>query len=84
MRHMKPRIPVFLIACGAALVVAGLAYDLAFAGLPYQDPTPEMHENWLFHKDIADKITFIGFGIFGTGIVWKTGLWLARLYGKSP
>jgi hypothetical protein len=40
-----------------ALIFAGFAYDLSFAGLPYQDPTPQMQERWLFHKRVAEMIT---------------------------
>lgn len=61
---------VFLIASGAALIVSGFAYDLSFAGLPYQDPTPEMQDRWLFHKGMSGRIMLTGAIVLGIGCVW--------------
>ena len=38
---------------GTALVLFGLLYDLILAGIPYQDPTPELQFRWEFHKFVA-------------------------------
>lgn len=82
---MRQAAPVFLIASGAALIVSGFAWDLAFAGLPYQDPTPEMQERWLFHKGVADRIMAAGAAVLGIGCLWQAGRWTLRLLaGRRP
>ena len=68
----------FLIASGATLIVSGFAYDLSFAGLPYQDPTPEMQDRWLFHKGMAGRIMQTGAIVLGIGGVWIAILWIMR------
>jgi hypothetical protein len=62
---------LFLIASGATLIVSGFAYDLEFAGLPYQVPTAGMQERWLFHKGVSERILLTGVAFFGFGCVWK-------------
>jgi hypothetical protein len=34
--------PVVLLAVGAVLVLGGFLWDVMFAGIPYQDPTPAL------------------------------------------
>ena len=38
---------------GALVVVGGFAYDIAFAGIPYQDPTPDLQARYTFHRSVA-------------------------------
>ena len=52
---------------GLALIVGGFVYDLLFAGLPYQDPTPELLATWAFHKSVADWIISTGITVFLLG-----------------
>jgi hypothetical protein len=74
---------VLPIASGAALLVTGFAYDVSFAGLPYQDPTPEMQERWLFHSRMADRIIVSGAMAPGTGCVWQAVPWIERRLVRS-
>ena len=76
---MKFARPVFLLASGAILIVSGFAYDLSFAGLPYQDPTPAIQETWLFHKRMADRIVLTGATVLAVGCVWQAFRWILRL-----
>jgi hypothetical protein len=66
MRRFWPLIP---IAAGFLVVVAGFVYDVEFAGIPYQDPTPEMSARYAYHAHIASMICRIGFWILLFGII---------------
>ncbi|WP_296576098.1 hypothetical protein [Phreatobacter sp.] len=76
---MRPTISGFLFVSGAALVVCGFVYGLSFAGLPYQDTTPEMQERWLFHTRMADRIMLTGATALGCGVLWRAVLWITRM-----
>ena len=45
---------------GLCLVVAGLLYDVQYAGIPYQDPTPEQQAQYNLHSSIATRIMRVG------------------------
>ena len=66
MRRFWPHI---LIAAGLFLVVVGFIYDVEFAGIPYQDPTPEMSARYAHHAHIASVIRLFGFGVFLFGVI---------------
>ena len=71
-----------MTASGSVLIVSGFAYDLTFARIPYQDPTAEMQERWLFHKEMAEKIILTGMAFFGIGCLRKAALWTIGLPKK--
>lgn len=50
---------------GGILVIAGLYFTMVKAGLPYQDPTPEMTAQYERHMDIGMVLLLTG---LGTGI----------------
>jgi hypothetical protein len=81
---MRSRAPFLLLACGVALIAAGFAYDLSFAGLPYQDPTPQMQERWLFHKRVAEMILMPGLVLLGVGAAWSGARWIMRMSRRNP
>lgn len=56
---------------GIVLVLVGFVYDLLFAGLPYQDPTPEIQSRWESHKFVANLFYETG------GIIFLLGLFAA-------
>jgi hypothetical protein len=66
---MKQAWPLTLIIVGLLLVVSGLVYDVMFAGIPYQDPTPEMSARYAFHSRIASIFYLTGAGVFVTGSI---------------
>ncbi len=57
-----------VIWAGVCLLVGGFIWDLFFAGLPYQDPTPQMQANWKMHKSIAEGIMPAGALLIGAAI----------------
>ena len=56
----KQRWPYLLLAAAPVLLVAGFVYDLLFAGIPYQDPTPELAASYDRHSAIATVIYLCG------------------------
>ena len=61
--------PLLLIAGGVLVVFGGFIYDVMFAGIPYQDPTPEMSESYAHHAGIASMIRWCGVVVFLFGVV---------------
>lgn len=54
---------------GLGVVLAGFVYDLAFAGIPYQDPTELMAARYALHSAVADRIIGGGALLFVAGLV---------------
>jgi threonine/homoserine/homoserine lactone efflux protein len=52
--------PLFLLGLGLVVVVVGFFYDVSFAGIPYQDPTPEMSARYAHQSRIASRIYSVG------------------------
>jgi hypothetical protein len=50
---MIRHLPIFLLGLGFLLGVVGFLYDVSFAGIPFQDPTPEMQARYAHHSRIA-------------------------------
>jgi hypothetical protein len=61
--------PLFLLGLGLIVVGAGFFYDVSFAGIPYQDPTPEMSARYAHHSRIAATICSVGGVTFLLGAV---------------
>lgn len=80
---MKRFWPLILIAAGIFLLLGGFFYDVIFAGIPYQDPTPEMSARYDFHAHIASVIRWIGFGVFLFGSIAGIMGLLARRF-RAP
>lgn len=58
---MKRFLPLLVLGIGVLLVFGGFTYDVLFAGIPYQDPTPEMSARYAHHSRIAS----IGYRVGG-------------------
>lgn len=80
--------PRFLKICGVALiglilVAAGIAYDLIFAGLPYQDPSPAVQAEWEQNARTAGMIVMAGIALFVMGAAAIPLLWY-KLRKRPP
>jgi len=64
---MKRYWPFAMILLGMAIAGVGFVYDVLFAGIPYQDPTPAMVARYNFHSQIASTLCWGGVGIFFMG-----------------
>jgi hypothetical protein len=54
---------------GLLLLAGGFVYDVIYAGIPYQDPTPEMSARYAFHARVASIIYLTGAGVLVVGSV---------------
>lgn len=59
------------IIIGIVIITMGFIYDVLFAGIPYQDPTPELQNHWDFHRFIASIFYKFGLGIFLAGLFYR-------------
>jgi hypothetical protein len=60
---MKRFWPYGLLLMGIMIIFVGFVYDVLFAGIPFQDPTPAMLATYNFHATIAATIRWVGAGI---------------------
>ena len=77
---MKQFLPLILIALGIIIIFVGFVYDVLFAGIPYQDPTPALTASYNFHSQIASIIRWSGMGIC---IIGGMAIIIRRLMRKS-
>jgi hypothetical protein len=54
---------------GIFIVMSGFVYDVVFAGIPYQDLTPELQARYDFHSSVAGSLYTTGGLVFLLGIV---------------
>ncbi len=57
---MKRHCPLIVIILGLTIIFIGFVYDVLFAGIPYQDPTPVLAARYEFHSKIASMIRWSG------------------------
>jgi hypothetical protein len=78
------RIAGVAVVLGLVLIGAGYAYDAMFAGIPYQDPTPELAARYAYHAEIAGWIGRAGLAVLvaglGLALVWQG---VRRLRGEQ-
>lgn len=55
---------------GGGLLVAGLLYDVQYAGIPYQDPTPQQQAQYDLHSSIASSLMGAGGILVLAGALW--------------
>jgi hypothetical protein len=49
-----------VVISGTLIIAGGFAYDVIFAGIPYQDPTPAMQARYDFHANVASTLYRVG------------------------
>ena len=57
-----------VVVVGILLIVTGFLYDIIFAGIPYQEPTPIMTQEYNYHQYIANSIKRLGLIVVIIGI----------------
>jgi len=72
MRFIKTIVASLL---GIVIVVTGFVYDVLFAGIPYQDPTPELQARYDFHSSVANILYKTGGIVFLAGLVAIPFIW---------
>jgi len=58
-----------LMTAGIGLVFLGFVYDVLFAGIPYQDPPPELAARYARQAGIAGFISWLGVPPLGAGVI---------------
>ena len=66
---MKRLWPIIIILLGITIIFIGFVYDVLFAGIPYQDPTPALQASYDYHSRIASIIRWSGVGICMIGLM---------------
>lgn len=62
---------ITLLILGIIIIFSGWVYDVLFAGIPYQDPTPALQASYDFHAQVASIIRWSGAGIcLISGALW--------------
>ena len=52
-----------LFLTGVALVIGGFVYEVMYAGLQYQDPTPQLPADYARHERIARMLEVSGVAV---------------------
>jgi hypothetical protein len=78
MFRYRLRTLLIVMAIGLATVFAGFCYDVFFAGIPYQDPTPAMQASYDFHSRIASMIRLVGEILFVVTLALVAGRLVIR------
>jgi hypothetical protein len=81
---MKWLIPLAACLLGLFVFCAGLGYDVIFAGIPYQGPTPELRARYAFHSGVALSLELAGLGAFGLGLLGLLTVALYRWLAPPP
>jgi len=69
-RSSWPLMLILLVGLlGLGLLFGGFAYDVMFAGIPYQDPTPELAQSYARNARIASYLMRAGLGLMGLSVV---------------
>ena len=72
-----------LLLLGIGIIFLGFLYDVMFAGIPYQDPTPALAATYTFHATVASIIRWLGTGIFLLGILVVVMRWVLNNHSKE-
>jgi hypothetical protein len=65
-----------MVGVGLMLLGGAFLYDLAFAGIPYQDPPPEIEARYLAAQAMSDSLALAGAGFAAAG----AATWLVRRF----
>jgi hypothetical protein len=72
------RLPSVLLAVGLLVIASGFAYDVAFAGIPFQDPPPELRRRYDRDAHVAARIESFGGYITLAGGIAIVAAWIVR------
>ena len=58
-----------IILAGVIIFLIGAYYSVVKAGIPYQDPTPEMQIQYAVDSKIGETLAGCGFGLTVLGVI---------------
>jgi len=66
---------ILVLIMGIGIIAIGFIYDVFFAGIPYQDPSPALQKQFEFHSAIASYLHISGGIVIGfspaIGLIWS-------------
>lgn len=68
---------------GVIIVLLGVYYIVIKAGIPYQDPTPELQMKYAVNMEIGDSLLKVGGLIFIIGILLRAVLNISLRRGRQ-
>lgn len=74
--------PLIVLAAGLSLLTYGFIDEIMFAGIPYQDPTPEISANYALYSIVASFIRWTGAVAFLVGVFAGVIRTFARKSGR--
>ncbi len=60
---------ITVMAAGSIVMLIGLYYSVIKAGIPYQDPTPELLAEYNRNMQTGETLCLIGFSIISVSII---------------
>lgn len=72
-----------LVAASLIVILIGFVYGSIFAGIPYQDPSPDMSANYNFHVSVSNIILVIGLCTLFLGIAGAISKFILKKLGKK-
>ena len=82
---MNNRFPYLRVTFSLAilLIAMGFIHALFFAGIPFQDPSPEQLKQYKFHNNISSFTILLGLLLFALSIILKVLQTLIGLQKRS-
>jgi hypothetical protein len=68
-RVVKRWWPFILVAVGMTLLLGGFAWNVMFAGIPYQDPPPALVARYAWHARFSATMSWLGVLALATGFI---------------
>ena len=66
---IKKRIGRFVLLLGIVLLIMGFIFEMILAGIPYQDPTPELTQKYMNYVFVAHILYKVGIPIVLLGLI---------------
>ncbi|MCX7747744.1 MAG: hypothetical protein N2645_12785 [Clostridia bacterium] len=63
------RFGLFIIILGVVLILLGFIYEGILAGIPYQDPTPELLQKYMHYVNIGQTFYKFAFPMLLAGLL---------------
>jgi hypothetical protein len=68
-RMIKKMLGLFIVIFGAVLIVLGFIFEGILAGIPYQDPPPEILHKYMVYVNIGQTFYKLGFPLLLAGLL---------------
>jgi hypothetical protein len=66
---LNKKIGLILVVFAFAFFIIGFIYEGIFAGIPYQDPTPELYKKYMHYVNVGQLFYKVGTGVLALGIL---------------